>query len=313
MSLAPPLLLIGAVAAVGVLHTVVPDHWVPIALIARERGWSKAETARAAVQAGAGHVLSTLAIAIVVWAAGAVFADRFGHLVDLASGLMLTGFGGWIAISAWREMDHTGVHAHRHEHGHPHSHAHPHPDADRHHHEQEPDDLDGTPAGPGFAWADPPWALQDDRLYVPLRGETAVLTRHVHAHRHGRGPAHLHWHDHVPETAHPVVADLVAEPPIHRHRHKTTARAALLLILGSSPMVEGIPAFFAAARYGAPQIAAMAAVFALATIATYVGLCVYSKIGLQRLRLGSIERYGEVLSGVVIGSVGIVFGLWPAL
>jgi hypothetical protein len=26
----PEWLLIGAVAAVGVLHTVVPDHWVPI-------------------------------------------------------------------------------------------------------------------------------------------------------------------------------------------------------------------------------------------------------------------------------------------
>jgi hypothetical protein len=34
----PQLLLIGAVAAVGVLHTIVPDHWLPIALIARQRG-----------------------------------------------------------------------------------------------------------------------------------------------------------------------------------------------------------------------------------------------------------------------------------
>lgn len=34
-------LLIGAVAAVGVLHTVVPDHWVPITLIAWQQGWRK--------------------------------------------------------------------------------------------------------------------------------------------------------------------------------------------------------------------------------------------------------------------------------
>jgi nickel/cobalt transporter (NicO) family protein len=61
MNYGPALLLVAAVATVGVLHTIVPDHWVPITLIARQRGRSKSETARAALQAGAGHVLSTLA------------------------------------------------------------------------------------------------------------------------------------------------------------------------------------------------------------------------------------------------------------
>jgi hypothetical protein len=60
----PALLLVAAVAAVGVLHTIVPDHWVPITLMARQRGWSKSETARASLQAGTGHVLSTLLIAL---------------------------------------------------------------------------------------------------------------------------------------------------------------------------------------------------------------------------------------------------------
>ena len=36
-------LLIGAVAAVGILHTLVPDHWFPITVLARQRGWSKSE------------------------------------------------------------------------------------------------------------------------------------------------------------------------------------------------------------------------------------------------------------------------------
>ena len=51
MAAASEILLVGVVAAVGVLHTIVPDHWVPITLIARQRGWSTAETARAALQA----------------------------------------------------------------------------------------------------------------------------------------------------------------------------------------------------------------------------------------------------------------------
>ena len=310
----PELLLIGAVAAVGVLHTIVPDHWVPIALIARQRGWSKAETARAALQAGIGHIVSTLLIAAAVWLAGIAVAQRFGHLVDALSGVALIGFGGWVAVSAWREV-HPG-HGHRHDHGHGHAHS-----PGNHHHQSAGHGDDAIdrhefahphPHTRAFSGAAESGAA-DDPLYVPLRGEPALLTRHIHIHRHGRGAAHIHWHDHLPAGDHPVLAGFASAPPLHLHRHKTTARTALLLILGSSPMVEGIPAFFAAAKYGARLLATMAAVFALSTIATYVVLCVWSSAGLQRLRLGAVERYGEVLSGAVIALVGVVFGLWPAL
>jgi hypothetical protein len=293
------LLLVGAVAAVGVLHTIVPDHWLPIALIARERGWSSAETARAALQAGTGHVLSTLAIGLAVWAAGVAVAQRFGQFVDAASGIALIGFGGWVGFSAWRELHPTGGY------GPGHSHADDPIDGHGHHQHSHPHDA----PFPGEHQLAP----ADDRLYAPLRGDAALLTRHVHVHRHGAAAAHTHWHDHFPATAHPVLAGFAAEPPLHTHRHKTTARTALLLILGSSPMVEGIPAFFAAAKYGVGLILPMAAVFALSTITAYVLLCVNATAGLHRLRLGAFERYGEVLSGGVIALVGLIFGLWPAL
>jgi nickel/cobalt transporter (NicO) family protein len=298
-----PVLLIGAVGAVGVLHTIVPDHWVPIALIARERGWSRAETARAAMQAGSGHVASTLAIALAVSAAGAAFADWFGRFVDLAASAALVGFGGWIAFSAWRELHPAGGHRHAHRHSHPH----PHPHLHDHEEWEAAETWHEAPV-----WAGAP-AIEDDPLYVPLRGEGAVLTRHVHVHRHGSAAPHRHWHDHLPATAHPVLAGFTGDPPPHRHRHRTTGRTSLLLILGSSPMVEGIPAFFAAAKYGAALIVPMAAVFALSTVATYVVLCVSSTAGLQRLRFGTVERYGEVASGAVIALVGVAFGIWPAL
>ena len=282
------MLLVAAVAAVGVLHTLVPDHWLPISLLARQRGWSPGETARAASWAGAGHVVSTLAIALLVWLAGVAFAQRFGRIVDAAAGLALIGFGGFMAISAWRQLHRHG--GNRDAHPHPHSHDHDrgaHGRSHRHH-------------------PSPALAPEYDALYAPLADGTAVLTRHVHAHRHGRGPAHVHWHDHSAASAHAVDATIIAPPP-HDHRHPTTLRGALLLILGSSPMVEGIPAFFAAGRYGATLIAAMAAVFAASTIATYVLLCTSSTLGLQRLRLGPLERCGEVVSGAVIAAVGVLF------
>jgi hypothetical protein len=152
----------------------------------------------------------------------------------------------------------------------------------------------------------------DDPLYAPLRGGVDVLVRHAHAHRHG-GKAHVHWHDHENNTAHEITAETETAPPLHAHKHKTSARTALLLILGSSPMVEGIPALFAASRYGIALIAVMAFVFAASTIITYVVLCVYSAAGLQRVNLGPLERYGEVLSGAFIALVGVVFWLWPMM
>jgi hypothetical protein len=299
-SFIPRLLLVVSVLVVGVLHTVVPDHWAPIALIARQRGWSRAETARAAFQAGLGHVGTTLAIGLVVWFAGVGFATRFGHLVDMAASAALVLFGGWIAIGAWRELQ-GGGHGHGVLAGHGHGHG--------HEHSEFVEDAYGLHEH-GYDHAEPD--LNDDPLYLPLRGATAVLVRHRHAHRHGGG-VHVHWHDHLADTAHGIALDTDAAPPLHAHRHKTSARTALLLILGSSPMVEGIPVFFAASRFGIGLIVVMAIVFALSTVATYVALCVLSTAGLQRLRLGPVERYGEVISGAFIALVGVVFWAWPVI
>ena len=397
MIFGPQTLLIGAVAVVGVLHTVVPDHWVPITLIARQRGWSMAETARASLIAGTGHVVSTLAIALVVWIAGVAVAARFGQIEGAAASIALVGFGGWIAISAWREL--SGGQAQGHGHSHAHDFAYLGADGIHGPELQRIDSghgelllsiyeagvpprfrLTGThadrvgieterPSGSRQAFQlenqGTHWESVDeipephafdvnltveqggrdhryetrfvehahahhhghghhphehdyaseaarDPLYAPLHADAATLTRHVHIHRHHRGRAHAHWHDHLPETAH-LIAAVEGEPPLHEHRHKMTARTALLVILGSSPMVEGIPAFFAAAKYGVSLIIAMSVVFALSTIVTYVVLCVYSAVGLQRVRLGAVERYGEVLSGVFISLVGIAFWIWPVL
>jgi ABC-type nickel/cobalt efflux system permease component RcnA len=327
----PELLLIGAVAAVGVLHTMVPDHWVLITLIARQQGWTRAETARAALKAGTGHVLSTLLIALIVWGAGVAFAQRFGHYVDTASSIALIGFGGWIAVSSLLEM--------RGGHGHGHSHSHvssasqsvhgpelQHIDTGSGHHDLELSIFeDGVP--PHFRLT----GAQDDTITVTTIREDGSRQNFSMANRGG------YWEsiEDIPEP-HQFAVTITAAHGGHNHTYETlftehshghgrhshgevggkkkiSSRTALLLILGSSPMVEGIPAFFAAGKYGLGLILVMSLVFAIATIATYVVLCVYSTAGLQRVRLGPLERYGEVLSGAFIALVGVTFWLWPVL
>ncbi|MBU6491602.1 MAG: hypothetical protein KGQ45_02410, partial [Burkholderiales bacterium] len=118
-------LLVGAVLVVGVLHTIVPDHWVPITLVARQRGWTKRQTARAALQAGTGHVVTTLILAAIVWLAGVAVATKFGHWVDTISSIALVAFGLWIAISSWFELRSGDGHGHSHgPHGHTHDFSH---------------------------------------------------------------------------------------------------------------------------------------------------------------------------------------------
>lgn len=331
MILGPELLLVGAVAAVGVLHTVVPDHWVPITLIARQQGWTRAQTASASLKAGTGHVLSTLLIALLVWGAGVAFAQRFGHYVDTASSLALMGFGAWIAVSSLLEMRHEG-HGHSHSHGHSHEHG---MVSGEHGPELQRIDTgsghtplelsifeDGVPprfrltgahdaavnvttirddgARQDFAMVDRGgyWESTNE-IPEPHQFTVALKTNHG-------GHAHT-YETHFTEQGHSHGDHGQSDP------RRMSSRTALLLILGSSPMVEGIPAFFAAGKYGVGLIVVMSVVFGIATIATYVVLCVYSAAGLQRVSLGPLERYGEVLSGVFIAAVGLAFWIWPVL
>jgi ABC-type nickel/cobalt efflux system permease component RcnA len=335
-------LLVGTVLVVGVLHTLVPDHWVPITLIARQRNWSPTQTARAALQAGTGHVITTLILAAIVWLAGVAVAAKFGHWIDTLSSAALIAFGLWIAISSWRELRVGEGHAHGHgdtRHTHDFSHL------------IGANALAGSIHGPelqrmsgedGVLELSIFEAGQAPRFRFTISCPEQVNTVTVQTVRAGnkRQSFHLakrgdYWESlaDIPEphgfninlTLNSEDAARVYQTRFEEHAHddhhlhdqgkphKTSARTALLLILGSSPMVEGIPAFFAAGKYGLSLILIMAVVFALSTILTYVLLCLYSTAGLQRLKFGKLERYGEVISGVFIAVVGLTFWLFPLL
>jgi ABC-type nickel/cobalt efflux system permease component RcnA len=337
-------LLVGAVLVVGILHTIVPDHWVPITLIARQRGWTRVQTARAALQAGTGHVATTLILAAIVWLAGVAVAAKFGHWVDTISSIALVAFGLWIAISSLHELRSGDGHGHSHgPHGHTHDFSHlagadssadsiHGPELQRMYGEHGVLELsiyefgqlprfrftatrpqtvetltvetrreDGGRQAFAFERRGTYWESLDD-IPEPHGFDVNVTVSHDgHAHSYQTAFAeHEHHHGDHDHDGHE-----------HGTTRKTSSRTALLLILGSSPMVEGIPAFFAAGKYGLSLILIMALVFAASTILTYVLLCVYSTASLQRVKFGALERYGEVLSGAFIALVGLTFWVFP--
>jgi sulfite exporter TauE/SafE len=86
-------LLLGAIS-IAVVHALIPSHWLAFALVGRAQRWSKARTLEITALAGAGHILTTVALGALVSAAGkAVFKflpERAEHAIT-AGFLILLG------------------------------------------------------------------------------------------------------------------------------------------------------------------------------------------------------------------------------
>jgi ABC-type nickel/cobalt efflux system permease component RcnA len=127
--------------AVGFLHAVIPTHWLPFVVAARAQHWNKTKTLTITGFAGAGHVLFTTALGVVVVWGGMAINSRIGNAFPYLAGGALIALGLFYLVRQLR-----GGHGHVHLFGshshHEHEHAHPH-DHD-HGHEEHRDPVDET-------------------------------------------------------------------------------------------------------------------------------------------------------------------------
>src|ERR1700760_3084543 len=84
VSTTPALLL--AAAGVGFGHAILPDHWVPLAVIGRTRRYPLTKVARLSGLAGVAHVLVSLALGAVIIAVGLQFRSSVEHAQDTIIG-----------------------------------------------------------------------------------------------------------------------------------------------------------------------------------------------------------------------------------
>jgi nickel/cobalt transporter (NicO) family protein len=122
--------LLAAAAGVGFGHAILPDHWVPLAVVGRTRRYPLARVARLSSMAGVAHVLVSIVLGAVIIAVGLQFRSTVQSAQDTIIGcvLILTGLG--FAILELTGHGHGHAHTHRqhdHEHGHAHPHSHDHP------------------------------------------------------------------------------------------------------------------------------------------------------------------------------------------
>jgi nickel/cobalt transporter (NicO) family protein len=121
-------LLVGAAATVAILHSILPDHWVPLAIVARTQRWSLLRVARVSALAALGHVVASLVLGGILALIGLQFQQELdtqqGHIIGAI--LLLTGiiFLLWGLLADKYGYHHNDAeHTHSHLFGHKHTHA----------------------------------------------------------------------------------------------------------------------------------------------------------------------------------------------
>ena len=126
---------------VAFLHAAIPTHWLPFVVAARAQHWKKPKTLAVTGVAGAGHVLFTIALGVLVVWGSMVINSRIGKAFPVIAGGALIALGLFYLVRQIRSTGHShlfGSHSHyKHEHHthdhhkHPHALAHEHEDMDR--------------------------------------------------------------------------------------------------------------------------------------------------------------------------------------
>ena len=267
------LLLLGAAAIVAILHSILPDHWVPLAIVARTQRWSLLRVTRVSALASAGHVIASLVLGGII----ALIGLQFQRQVDTQQGhiiggiLILTGLGflTWGLLGRGHGHTHTRGHTHdsviMHEHSHaegrehsydhPHDHSHEHEDAE--HGLDHPHDKHETP--------------------------------HDRDHDHGHEPTQAT----KKRTAEQTLA-------------KRLAAIAVPFGVAASPDLTILPVALAASAVGGGVVVGVLGVFAALTIGTFIGLTVLATLAGYQIKGAWLENNANTITSLVLIVLGIV-------
>jgi len=129
----------------------------------------------------------------------------------------------------------------------------------------------------------------------------------MHTHRTENGHMFQHSHKYEREAEHTH-----EHGRTHEHNqfdgkmNNTRVGYGLVAIIGLTPCVALLPIVFAAIAFGTSSVVAVMAIFLAATVATIMLVTALALKGLQLVRFEFFERYGEVITGLVIALMGIL-------
>jgi FtsH-binding integral membrane protein len=114
------LALLAASAGVGFGHAILPDHWVPLAVLGRTRRYPLSKVARLSGLAGVAHVLISILLGAVIISIGLQFRSTVQSAQDTIIGCLLIATG--LGFGVFELIGPGHSHGHRHHHRHSHDH-----------------------------------------------------------------------------------------------------------------------------------------------------------------------------------------------
>lgn len=110
--------LLAAAAGVGFGHAILPDHWMPLAVLGRARRYPLSRVARLSGLAGIAHVLVSIVLGGAIIAIGLQFRSTIEHAQATIIGALLIATGlGFIVLELTRHGHHKHDHDHDYHHG----------------------------------------------------------------------------------------------------------------------------------------------------------------------------------------------------
>jgi len=297
-----PFLLMVATVVLAVVHSILPDHWVPLAVVGRTQRWGLGRVARVSALAASGHVVASLVLAGIVALIGLQFRQQIeaqqGHIVGAV--LVFTGVG----FLVWGLIGHGHPHSHGPESGADHSHDEP--GAIEHQAHDEPGALDAV-AHRGAAEHNRDHAtaqeeVQDLQTHEHKHSEVELRSRsHTHQHAHG-SMVHSHRHEAFIEERRQLLET-------HSQERTLAARLATIAVpfgVAASPDLTLLPLALAAAAFGTGTVVTVMALFSIVTIATFVGLTVAATAVGYQVKGDWLEANANTITAVVLIVIGLI-------
>lgn len=95
----------------SIIHAIIPNHWIPIVIVAKTEKWSWRQSFFATLFSGFAHTLSTVLIGIVIGFAGYKLSERYTFISHQLAPIILIVLGLFYII-----IDSRYIHHHSHHH-----------------------------------------------------------------------------------------------------------------------------------------------------------------------------------------------------
>ena len=101
--------------ATAIIHALIPDHWLPFALLARSQGWTGRRTVAMVGLTGLIHAAASIAVSALAILLGRTsahgLAERAGESMEFLAGALLVLFG--VAYGLWAHLREARAHSGR--------------------------------------------------------------------------------------------------------------------------------------------------------------------------------------------------------